>query len=313
MRTVDEGSWSSGTRRSKVGKVVRAVMGMLLVASPLCLVLTGCTSERTGARSDASPSLCTSDIQSGSDLTESSQYVEVFLDFGVPLEADGDVAADLTIHLDGDTLDTQTIAVSATVQGDGILVRLTPTEAASGTSASVYFALYDASLTITAASADGTLSHVLVSDDTSTCAILDTTLSYIVPSGVQIGLLSQTRGDTSSDTPASACFVVTQCAQLRCCTWLSLGEDRASLYDASDALRIDDEMFSDGTFVMKHNHQFLRDTVQGCASDLAACIEAAYPDRYTVSVSGADVTVTSNAIVDGECIDPCIVEGRVDE
>lgn len=279
----------TGCERGPVGtpmtrRRLLAVAGALL-AAPAMGALAGC-SARANVTKD-SPRYASVDARAGSDLTEASQYVEVRLAFDKELAAADDVARALRVQMDGADPDAKTVAVAAQVQGSDVVVRLTPTDAADGSDPRVYFALHNGVLSVGAAEDDGGLPGVRAASGDAD-AVLEQPVSCLVPSGVQIEVVSSTPGSAAAGTPASAVFAVTSFAQLRCCAWVQLAPD------------VDP--------VMMHNHEFYRDTEKTCASRMAQSISSSKVGFDAVA-EGAQVTVTAREVVDGQVLEPRMLEG----
>lgn|GEM_PF-3060356 len=303
-------------RRQSIALGFATIVVFFVVLAVAVLLGSGCSTARTGTVSENSPHLVSATLTSGSDLTESSQFVQVVLTFDQDLEANGDVSGDFQVLVNGSDPDAKVMQESAEVSGRDVTIRLVPTAAADGSKDSVYFALYEGCLSVSAASSDGALTHVLAAEGdgssaASTCAVMDGSARWIVPSGVSIHVTQQTAGDSSSGTCAQTTFEVTQFAQLRCVTWLSLDASGQGVYDASGSVALDSDELTDAGLVLKHNHLFLRDTERGCASDLASAIESAGNGAYTAAADGVSVTVRATSAVTGQTIDPAIVEGRL--
>lgn len=269
-----------------------AIIGLILLVAGVGffaagILLSGCTA--TAVIDDASPHCVDSSIAAGSDLTESSQYAEVRMTFDGRLEADGTVADDLEVLVNGKAPDADTMATEAYVDGSDVVVRLVPTTAADGRDRSVYYAFYDGLVSVAARGDDGGLPHVKGAGGSSN-AVLDAPVSFTVPSGIEIQVVDAVPGDAETGTPASVSFDIEQFAQLRCCTWYSFSDDLP--------------------LVMMHNHEFLRDTVQTCADRLAGTLSATYGDYYTAEADGARVTVHALDVVDGQQLSAAVVEGR---
>lgn len=250
------------------GRMALVLIGVCMtMAGVACLVvgmtMVGCTTQ--AVVDEHSPECVLMSVSSGSDLTESSQYVEVRLSFNKELQTTGDVLSDVQVLLNGAEPNTKTISVTGSVEGRDVVVRLVPSAAADGSSASVYFALYDGLLQIVPRNADGALGHVR-GEDTTSNAVMREEFSATIPSGVSL-----VEDGEGADEGASVTFEITQFAQLRSCTWLKF----------SDALAP----------VMMHNHEFLRDTCNTCASRLTDTINATCADTLEATCEGAVVTV----------------------
>ena len=283
------GWFSMHARIPQKTRLVVAVAFAAVVA--VLALLVGCSTKATV--DGGSPRAVSMSCAAGSDLTETSQYVEARIAFDAPLEASGDVAADLDVTLNGEVPDGKTIAIEASVDGDELVVRLVPAAGADGSNASVYFALYDGDVRIAAKSPDGGLAHVKAAGLSSN-AVLDKACEFTAPSGMEI---SVTAAGGSDSAPAAvsegaqgpwATIDFAQFAQLRCCTWFSMG----------DGLPI----------VMMHNHEFARDLPSTAAQRFADTVNANYGDALVAVVDGSSVTVRAIDASAGS-LDPRVCEG----
>ncbi|WP_449314518.1 hypothetical protein [Rubneribacter sp.] len=283
----------SGVRRmgKNWGNAVLAAVCFALFAAGAAflvsaIVLSGCTPA--AVVDEGSPRFERAGISAGSDLTESSQYVEARLAFDAPLEAAADVASDLSVLVNGQKPDARTIEVEARAEGSEVVVRLVPTAAADGSQPSVYYALYDGLVSVSAASADGALPHVRAEGGGSN-AVLAEAVSFTVPTGVRVGGIQAAAADAAAGAGASVSFDVEQFAQLRCCTWFWFGEGLP--------------------LVMMHNHEFSRDLPETCAQRLADTVNAVYGDSLEADCDDARVTVRAPGAADGTELAVRVVEG----
>ena len=210
------------------------------------------------------------------------------LTFDAALEASGNVADDFDVTLNGEAVDSETIAVEAQVDGQDVVVRLAPTASADGKQASVYYALYDGLVQVAAKSDDGGLAHVKAAGGSSN-AVLAEPVTATVPSGIKVAVQAQTAGDAAAGVPASVTFAVDQFAQLRCCSWFYFGEGLP--------------------IVMTHNHEFARDLPETCAQRIADTINVNYAEWLSATCDGATITVTAAEAVDGQKMTCQLVEG----
>ncbi len=226
-------------------------------------------------------------------MTEASQYVEARIAFDAPIEAEGDVAADVDVTLNGEAPDSKTIAIEASVEGSELVVRLVPATGADGSNAAVYFALYDGDVRIAAKSADGGLPHVKAAGSSSN-AVLGEPCEFTVPSGMEISVAAAGAADSAPSAVADgaqgawATIDFVQFAQLRCCTWFYLG----------DGLPI----------VMMHNHEFARDLPSTAAQRFADTVNANYGDSLVAVADGPSVTVRALS-ADAAELQPRLCEG----
>ena len=258
----------------------RTVIVSLFCAAVLALLPACAPAVRVDGDS---PTCVGASVSAGSELSEASQWAEVHLAFDAPLAAEGAVADDLEVLVNGKAPESRTVQVDVRVEGTDVVVRLTPTaKAADG--GSVYFALYDGQISVAPRRNDGALPHAKAVDGGST-AVLGETRMFTVPTGVQVG-------DVVCGGP-SVTFTITDFAQLRCCTWFCFDEKLP--------------------LVKLHNHGFYRDTPTTVAERLAATVNASYSDAYVAASDGPNVTVTARdqshdalvvRLVEGPNVDP---------
>lgn len=270
-----------------LGAVAAGMLVTGLAFFAAAFMMSGCSAEVTV--DDSSPRCESASISAGSELTDESQYVEVRLSFDAPIETAGNAADDLNVLVDEEPYDGSTMELDISADGSDLLVRLSPTSAANGSSASVYFALYGGLVSVSAKSPGGELAHVRAAGGGSN-AVLDSEPSFTVPSGIVLGQVESTSADAAAGVPASVSFTVERFAQLRCCTWLSFGDDVP--------------------LVLMHNHEFMRDTEKTCAQRLADTVNANCEGRLTAEVDGARVTVSAASVIDGQKLVAVVVEGE---
>lgn len=273
------------------GKAVPVAAVALVAAAVAMALLSGCSAKTVV--DGGSPRVASMSCSAGSDLTETSQYVEARIAFDAPIEASGDVAADLDVTLNGEAPDAKTISVEASVEGDELVVRLVPASGVDGSNATVYFALYDGDLRIAAKSADGGLAHVKAAGGSSS-AVLEEPCEFTVPSGMRVSVSAAGEADTAPAAVADgaqgpwATIDFEQFAQLRCCAWFYLG----------DGLPI----------VMMHNHEFARDLPSTAAQRFADTINSNYGNDLVASCDGASVTVRAVS-ASAALLEPRLCEG----
>ena len=272
----------------KASSAAVLIFSAALAASALLL---GCSAKAT--IDDGSPHAISMSCSAGSELTETSQYVEARIAFDSPIEASGNVADDLDVTLNGEAPDEKTISIEAFVEGNDLVVRLVPASGADGSSASVYYALYDGDVRIAAASADGGLAHVKAAGAASN-AVFDELCEFTVPSGIEISVVASGGAENApasvSDGAQGAWATIDfeQFAQLRCCTWFYMGEGLP--------------------IVMMHNHEFARDLPSTAAQRFADTVNANYGDALIAVADGASVTVRAVS-ADAVSLVPYLCEG----
>lgn len=230
-----------------------------LLALVLLVALVGCSSSASRAGDSPIADLSAATVQTGSDFTEGSQFVEVRIPFDRDITADDGAASDLTVTLDGNAPDSKTTEVSVTSSGKNLVVRLTPTANAEGVQSGSYFACYQAQLAISSRDGNGTLGHVTGPDGSA--AVLEGELDLKIPSGMRVKTTGSTKGTTTVE--------VTRTAQLRCCTWFRVGSE---------------------TFY-QHHHLFEQETKASEAASLAESVNENLAGKYRAKAKGARVTI----------------------
>lgn len=273
------------TAKSPWLRVAAAALAVMC-AAVCALCLAGCGGGTLEA-GEGSARFSTAQVTSGSELDEASQYVEARLSFDGELEASGDVASDVEVLVNGEAPDTRTMDVEVSVEGSDVVVRLVPSAEAKKGSPTVFYAFYDGVVTVAAKDAGGALPHVRTAG-ADVCAVMDQTVEFTVPSGVEVGNVESTPADAASGACAQVSFDITQFAQIRSCTWFYFGEGIP--------------------LVMTHNHEFYRDTERTCAERLAATINSDCGEYLSATSEGSRVTVTArDASVSELCV--AVVEG----
>ena len=225
----------------------------------------------------------------GTTATEAGQSIEVRIEFDRQISVSGDAADDFEVLLNGEELDADAVKLEVNASADAITFVLSPADGASvGPSAGgSYFAVYQGQISIASAREDGALPHVTGTDGST--AVLSEAIEGTLPSGLAIEVTEQREGSAADGVPAQTTFTVTSPATARCITWFS----------------------PDGgtTKLLKHNHDFASADAAACAADLAEVVNAAEGLGLVATVSGTSVTLTATEVVDGQVIEPVIVEG----
>lgn len=281
---------SEGRRAGRGGAMLGVVVLLMMAAGLACLaavvMLSGCAAQ--AVVDESSPRCAGASVAAGSDLTESSQYIEARIAFDKPVELAGDAAGDFEVTLDGEPLDERTMRLEVQADGQDVVVRAVAAEGADGSSPSVYFAVYDGLMRIAPASEDGGLAHVKEQGGASN-AVMEAPLEFTVPSGVQIEKLDAGAADPAAGEGAWVTFDIAQFAQLRSCTWF---------------------WFADGLpIVMEHNHEFARDLPQTVADRFVQTVETLHADELEAECDGSVVTVRAVEPVEGQQLDVRLCEG----
>ena len=277
---------ASGFRQGRLATMLACAIALCCACLGVALA-AGCSSAQVNV-TEESPHLTTSSMAASSDgdNAETSQRIDVLLSAGEGLEASGDIADDFTVLLNGAPVDGSVVKLDVTCEGDKVVFALSPgDDAQGGPGAGEYFAVYQGQISIASARDDGALPHLTSADGLTT--VLPEAVEGTLPSGLAIEVESQTVGSEASNTPAQAQFEVTEPASVRAITWLSLD--------------------GGATKLLKHNHMFANADAETCAADLAKVINAT--GLYTAVCRGATIDVRANEVVDGQVIEPCIVEG----
>lgn len=260
-----------------------AVALSLMALAAACISLAGCSPKVQ--IDDASPKVADVKLSADSQMNESSQAVSIVVTFDRQISADGDIAGDFKLLLNGKEPDAATIKVDARASANAVTFTLSPSDSASkGAGAGQYFALYQAQFSLSAAREDGALAHI--GGATGSTAVLPEAITGTLPSGLAIDVTAQKTG--AADEAAQVTFTVTSPAKARVITWFS----------------------PDGgqTVLLKHNHAFAQASAEDAAADLAKVINAANI-HLMATARGAEVTVTATEAVEGQVINPIVMEG----
>lgn len=286
----------------KGGRNAAACLLALALAGFSAVSLTACSdvSVQAGA---ASPRLAGESLSATSRASdpEATQAITVNLKSDKKLVATGDaddLASDFAVTLNGRELDRDAVKLAVAVRGRTVSFTFSPAEGAVGgpDSNGKFFAVYQGEFSIASVRDDGMLPHLTDAKSGDT-ARLEKDVTGTLPSGATIDVVDTEEGSASDNVPASATFRVTSPARARAIMWFSL----------------------DGgtTKILKHNHHFAQADASAFASDLAAAISRASEDgaadadgnAYTARAVGDTVTIRAGSAVDGQKIDPVIVEG----
>ncbi len=230
---------------------------------------------------------CVADVKLSTDsqMSESSQAISLSVTFDQQISVDGDPSADFKLLINGKEPDSSTVKVDVRSSANAITFTLRPSDsAAKGAGAGSYFAMYQAQFSLASARDDGALPHV--SGQSGSTAVLPEAVSGTLPSGLSVNVDSQQAG--TADSPATAVFTVSSPAKARVITWFS--PDGGS------------------TVLLKHNHSFAQSSTDDCAADLAKVINAA-DCGIVATAKGSQVALTATKAVEGQVIDPVVVEG----
>ena len=245
-----------------------------------CMAVTGCSQAKVDG---SSPKVASVSFDCGGTRTESSQCARIKITFDQQVSVSSGVASDFEVKLNGSPVDDGAIKVEATGSANAVTLTLSP--AAAGSKGQL-FALYQASIEVSAARSDGALPSVTGS--AGSAAVLEESINGTLPSGLAINVVDSREGSAATGQVAQATFEVTSPAQIRAITWFSLDGGQTKL--------------------LKHNHNFDQATAEDCAADLASVINASQ-SGFTATAKGAVVDVRANQVVDGQVIDPVVVEG----
>ena len=263
-----------------------AVGAAVAVALLACALLCACGSQ---ARVDeASPRVANVDLATTSSMTEVSQAIRISVSFDGPISAQGDVAGDFALLINGKTPDSSVVKTDVRANANGVVVTLSPADgAAQGAGAGQFFAMYQAQFSLASSREDGALPHI--TGQSGSNAVIDQPIEGTLPSGLAISMDEQRAGSAAENVAAQTTFTVTSPALARVITWFSPDGGK--------------------TVLLKHNHAFAQADAQDCAADLVKVVNAQTGLGISAQAQGAQVTLTAATPVDGQVISPCIVEG----
>ncbi len=271
------------------GSARRIWRGALAGVAACLLVVCACMLAGCGdvKVDDTSPQVKDVHLSAQSDMSESSQHIDITLEFDRPISASGDVMGDFSFQLNGADVDAKAIFVEALPSADAVTVSLRPASDAQGPGAGAYFATYQSAFSLSAKAADGALPSITGSSGAA--AVLAQPVTGVLPSGAAMEVTSSQEGSTEANTPAKVTFAVTSPATVRAITWFS----------------------PDGgaTKLLKHNHAFASADADDFAADLAEVVNAASGLGVRATAKGTEVTLVATSVTDGQKLEPVIVEG----
>lgn len=270
-----------------LGRVVpsagRAAMAALLLVA-LLLTCVGCAQARVD---EHSPRVADVRLSSTSSMTESSQVVEVKVLFDRPISATDGVADDLRFLLNGSELDAEAVSLDVRASADSLTFSLRPAAGAQGLGKGSYFALYQAGFSVAAVRQDGAIPSVTSAD--GSCATLEAPVEGTLPSGLAIEVVDRRAGSSQDNAAAQATLRVTSPALVRAITWFSPDGGKTKL--------------------LKHNHTFSAEDASSCAADIARVVNEASGVGVRALCRGDEIVLTATEVVDGQLLDPVVVEG----
>lgn len=274
-----------------MGRVEGHAPAHAVLAGAFALMLAVCACGLSGCGQakvdEASPQVTGVELSAQSDMSETSQHIDIVVGFDQPILADGDVLGDFRLMLNGAEVDAKSIAVEARASADAVTITLRPASDAQGPQAGTYFATYQSAFSLSSARDDGALPSI--TGTSGSAAVMGQPIEGVLPSGAAIEVTSSQAGSAAANTPAKATFTVTSPATVRAITWFS----------------------PDGgaTKLLKHNHTFYNASAQDFAADLAKSVNAASGLGVRATAKGDTVTLTATSVSDGQKLDPVIVEG----
>lgn len=269
-------------RAPSLSAVAAWAAAMLLACVAVC---AGCGKVQVDA---ASPQVAEVKLSVVGQQTESSQGVEVKLVFDQQISALASVADDFEVLLNGSAIDESVVRLEVRASADAVTFSLRPAEgAAVGPGAGSFFALYQGQFCVQAARDDGALPSV--TGASGSCAVLPQPVQATLPSGLSIEVLSAVAGSSDDGTVAQTTFRVTSPAMVRAITWFSPDGGQTKL--------------------LKHNHLFASASAVDCAADLAQVVNEAAGLGIAASAQGDEVRLMASEVVDGQLIEPVVVEG----
>lgn len=271
------------------GRVLHVVsaFGVMLAFALMIVLVCGCSSTEINV-TENSPQLegLSMTATSDDDDAEATQRIDIVLSASETLVAADGFEDDFEVLLNGEAIDGDIIQLDVTCEGDTITFSLTPGEGAeSGSGSGDYFAVYQGSISISAARDDGALLHL--TSESGDTAVLSDAVEGTLPSGMTIEIGDQIEGSTEDGTVAETTFMVTSPAKVRAITWLSLDGGETKL--------------------LIHNHTFALDDESACAERIVEAINES--DDYVAIAHGSIIGVRAVDAEDGQIIEPLIVEG----
>lgn len=276
-----------GNKRLRAPSLRWVALRVVVAAVLACVVGlgTGCGKVQVD---DGSPQVADVKLVTVGQQTESSQGVEIKLVFDRQISASADVADDFVVLLNDSAIDEDVVRLEVRASADSVTFSVHPAEgAALGPGSGSFFALYQGQFSVQAARDDGALPSVTGTG--GSCAVLPQPVQGTLPSGLSIEVLSSIAGSSDDGTVARTTFKVTSPAMVRAITWFSPDGGRTKL--------------------LKHNHLFAAASAADCAADLAQVVNEAAGLGIAASAQGDEVRLIASEVVDGQIIEPVVVEG----
>lgn len=282
-----------GGKSDKGGKGTAALVSLLICTLLALPLLAGCSGAVVNV-TDNSPRVINTSVASFGNGTEAGQKVEVRIVFNALLVSKGNVLDDLTITLNDEAIDNKAITVGAVLAGDTtLLISLTPAAGTGATNSPHYFALYEGRLAVKAKDSSGGLAH-LTAAGADASAVITTTLSFRIPSGIVIEVIDSVAGDIATTAPAQVSLRIVTLPRLRVITWVSVKPDgEASIVHNHDFTTYKDDAASRARY----------------AAHMADSLKNYLDSNYSVTSKDDVVTITARTVTDGQVITPTIVEG----
>lgn len=274
--------------------VLACTVGLLGLALILLLLI-----PRTKPVTADSPGITSYKVTSGSEDTESSQYVKVSVIFDKPIKIIKSAKKDFIITVDGKALDAKVADYSVEAMSDnsqGLIITIHATPNAQSPDKGTYFALYEGGLQIRTAS-EGL--HGVLSAD-GKLSVRWNTINCTIPSGMVMTTVSAQEGNAADAIPASLTVRVDETPKIRVVTWLQLCVNGQPALD-KNAVHENYTYCNDGSIPL-HVHQFIQSTPSNCAQSIAEQLNSFFGNTgdFTVTQNGETITIKSTHITDRE-------------
>lgn len=225
-----------------------------------CLLCAGCGPK---TNSELSPSLVSASVSSYSEDTEDSQYVQVDLRFDKEISVASQSAESMRITIAGERVREDECTLSAGEDSQTAVLKISVDAITKGV------------LEIQRSEKADTISDIRDAD--GKYAVLDFTVQAIIPSGVTLSDVSSGDGRVVKNVDSAW--------NIRSIAWVGLTKDGelqpVSEKNANEVL--------DG-YAAVHGHEFLMEDEERIAEKIAETLTRVYPDGYSFSADGTQVT-----------------------
>lgn len=232
------------------------------------IFLTSCNRDNGGLDSQESVKLINYSITSENSGTDASQAVNVLMEFSKAVMLDGESGKNLRITIGGNRIDSSSFGLSEADSGS-ILLKIYVEHATDG---KLKISSADAGIYLDSAESEDGL-PVLIPE-----------IDALIPCGVE--LEEEGRFAGSAEAPSYVQYKIAHGFNIRSMLWVQVLEDGEvqEIMAGGPVERLDNA-------VAVHGHDFLTDTPEDIADEMAEILNEGFGDRYLFTAQGDTVTM----------------------